>query len=672
MSDEKTTTSHFAEGHGYKNKSKYPLTRAMTDSKPASAHVETSKEAPAPPNENETSPGGTTVASDRPTQARKSSHKPDLVSNATARLANPLGDLTDEEVSRNAAAFAEANNLPVEAFRKGGLVAKNPGGFERQKLLTEEDKIVLRREITHRYHQPWILYNLVVACSVAAAVQGMDESVISGAQLFFPQQFGINYAVTGNKQDQWLLGLITGAPYLCCAVLGCWLTDPLNHYFGRRGAIAITATISFLACIWSAVTNTWWHLLISRLFLGLGIGPKSATVPVYASECAPHRIRGGLTMQWQMWTAFGIMLGYVTDLIFYKVSDPPHITGLNWRLMLGSAGIPALVVLSQLPFLPESPRWLMSKGKYEKAYRAMLRLRGNEVVAARDLYYIFVLLEEEAAVVRGRNRLWEMFSIGRNRRAVIASTIVMFGQQFCGVNVIVYYTATIFTQAGLSEISALLASFGFGLINCIFAIPAIFTIDRYGRRPLLLVTFPLMAAMLLFTGMCFFIQATKVRIGLVALGIYIFDIFYSVGEGPVPFAYSAEVYPLYIRELGMSLATATLWLFNFVISFTFPALLVAFKAQGAFGFYAAWCLLLFVLILLFLPETKGLTLEELDQVFSVPTGVHAKYQLWNLKWHFNHYVLRSRAPYRELYQFDEDDDSTVEKNYTGRGERGTE
>lgn len=210
-----------------------------------------------------------------------------------------------------------------------------------------------------------------------------------------------------------------------------------------------------------------------------------------------------------MWTAFGIMLGYVADLAFQNVPDSSGIIGLNWRLMLGSAGLPALVVISQVWLLPESPRWLMSKGKYEKAFRSMLRLRGNELLASRDLYYIFVLLEEEASIVRGRNRLWEMFSIGRNRRAVIASTIVMFGQQFCGVNVIVYCgyqvfccpwsrlfvesrgadclsdTATIFTESGLSNTSALLASFGFGLINFLFAIPAIFTIDRYGRRPLL-------------------------------------------------------------------------------------------------------------------------------------------------------------------------------------------
>nr|ODN95042.1 D-xylose-proton symporter [Cryptococcus depauperatus CBS 7855] len=654
-----------AQGHGYKNKSTYPLTAAMTDGKPATEHVETGvPEKPVEPQS-----GLDTAA----TTHRAPGHRlqETLISNTNAKLANPLGDLTDEEVMTWSSAFAKENNLPVEVFRKGGLLAKRPNGFEKMSILTEQDKDRLRHEVEHKYSQPWTLYNLVIACSVAAAVQGMDESVISGAQLFFPAQFGIGGNNVNPKyanNHEWEKGLVNGAPYLCCAVFGCWLTSPLNHYFGRRGTIFITAFISFITCIWAACTNTWWHLFIARFFLGVGIGPKSATVPVFAAECTPAPIRGSLVMQWQCWTAFGIMLGYIADLIFYHVSDPHNITGLNWRLMLGSAGLPAVFVMAQVFFLPESPRWLMNQGQYEKAYRSMLRLRGHELLAARDLFYIHVLLEEENSIIRGRSLIKELFTIPRNRRAMIGSTIVMFGQQFCGVNAIVYYTASIFTSAGFSQISALLASFGFGLINALFAIPGMFTIDRFGRRPLLLVTFPIMAVLLLFTGFCFWIPGRKARIGCVALGIYLYDMAYSPGEGPVPFTYSAEVYPLYIRELGMSFATAILWLFNFIVSFTFPRLLTAFKPQGAFGWYAAWCFILFVLVLFFLPETKGLTLEELDQVFSVPTGVHAKYQLWNLKWHFNHYILNSKEPWRPLYKFDDDIASTHNEKVTNNGQ----
>jgi len=150
---------------------------------------------------------------------------------------------------------------------------------------------------------------------------------------------------------------------LCCAILGCWLTDPLNRYFGRRGTIFICALISFLACIWQGVTNSWPHLFIARFVLGLGIGPKSSTVPVYAAECSPPAIRGGLVMMWQMWTAFGIMLGYVADLAFFKVPNKPHITGLNWRLMLASVRtcirypICIHTYATQRPVYPRSSSW---------------------------------------------------------------------------------------------------------------------------------------------------------------------------------------------------------------------------------------------------------------------------------------------------------------------------
>jgi len=473
----------------------------------------------------------------------------------------------------------------------------------------------------------------------------MDESVINGANLFFASQFGID-PKSGDGRNQWLLGLVNSAPYLCCAVLGCWLTDPLNRMLGRRGTIFVTATFSFLTCIWQGLTNSWQHLFVARFFLGLGIGPKSATVPVYAAECSPAPIRGALVMMWQTWTAFGIMLGFVSDLAFYKVADPPHIKGLNWRLMLGSAGIPAMIIMVQVFFCPESPRWYISKGRYREAYNSLARLRNSPIQAARDLYYIHVLLEAEKEIQRNRSRFVELFTVPRNRRATLASLLLMFMQQFCGVNVIAYYSSNIFSEAKFSNIEALLASWGFGMLNWLGALPAIYTIDTFGRRNLLLTTFPLMAIFLLLTGFAFWIPegTDRIRVAIVALGIYLFTIAYSPGEGPVPFTYSAEAFPLYVRDIGMSLATAVLWFFNFVISITFPRLLGAFKPQGAFAYYAAWNMFGFVAVLLFVPETKALSLEELDQVFSVPTHVHAVYQLKALPHNIKRHIFRMKVP----------------------------
>ncbi|KAJ3798615.1 hypothetical protein GGU11DRAFT_780178 [Lentinula aff. detonsa] len=568
----------------------------------------------------------------------------DSVQNRNAKLANPLAHISHEQLLEDAKVFAETHGLEdlVLEFQKGALVAQDPSQFEKLSQLNDEDKAIFRRELTHKWDQPYMLYYLVILCSMAAAVQGMDESVINGANLFFAPQFGID--VKTNSNNQWLLGLVNSAPYLCCAVLGCWLTDPLNRFLGRRGTIFLTALFSFLTCIWQGVTNSWEHLFVARFVLGLGIGPKSSTVPVYAAECAPPAIRGALVMMWQTWTAFGIMIGTVMDLAFYKVPDPPHITGLNWRLMLGSAGVPALVICLQVFFCPESPRWYISKGRYREAYNSLARLRRHPIQAARDLYYIHVLLQAEEGLIRNRNRFMELFTVPRNRRATLASFIVMFMQQFCGINAIAYYSSNIFSQANFSNLQALLASWGFGMINWIFAFPAIWTIDTFGRRNLLLTTFPLMAIFLLLAGFAFWIPDQKAQVGVVALGIYLFSMAYSPGEGPVPFTYSAEAFPLYVRDIGMSFATAVLWFFNFVVALTFPRLIGAFKPQGAFGWFAGWNVIGFIAILLFVPETKALSLEELDQVFSVPSHTHAAYQLKALPHNIKKYIFRMNVP----------------------------
>jgi hypothetical protein len=161
------------------------------------------------------------------------------------------------------------------------------------------------------------------------------------------------------------------------------------------------------------------------LLLGLAIGPKSATTPIWAAECAPPAIRGALVMQWQLWTAFGNMLGYVADLAFFRVRK-----SLNWRLMLASAMLPAVVAFLLVWWCPESPRWYMSRGRHEDAYRAMVRLRHCRVQAARDVFYMNTLLEAEADMPHlGRGKLLDLFTVPRNRRALVASAVVMFMQQ---------------------------------------------------------------------------------------------------------------------------------------------------------------------------------------------------------------------------------------------------
>jgi sugar porter (SP) family MFS transporter len=340
----------------------------------------------------------------------------------------------------------------------------------------------------------------------------------------------------------------------------------------------------------------------------------------------------------QMWTAFGIALGYVASVAFQNTD----FLGENsqWRWMLGSTSIPPLIVMLQVYFCPESPRWYMEKGRYDRAFKSLLRLRHNKLQATRDMYYAYKLLEVERAEREGRNLLKEFFTVRRNRRAAQSAWFTMFMQQFCGVNVIAYYSTSIFEGAGFSRSSALMASMGGGLINWLFAIPAIYTIDTFGRRNLLLVTFPLMSICLFFTGFSFYITQETAKIACIMTGLYLFMAVYSPGEGPVPFTYSAEAFPLHIRDIGMSSSTAITWGFNFIISFTWPSLQTSFGDTGAFCWYAAWNIFGWVFAYFLLPETKNLTLEELDNVFSMTNRQHSQYYTQKLPWYLKKYILR--------------------------------
>ena len=367
-----------------------------------------------------------------------------------------------------------------------------------------------------------------------------------------------------------------------------------------------------------------------------------------------------------MWTAFGIMLGYVAGVVFGSIGSGniPHDVSLRWRLILGSPLLLPILVCAYIFCLPESPRWLIGKGLssrngsekyYGKAIDSLYRLRQTKLQAARDMFLIYHQLENEAQIKHDRNRFIELWKVPRNRRALMASVICTFFQQskthcknssttiadhspttVCGINVLAYYSGIVFVKAGYTlttaNESALFASLGFGILNFVFAIPAIYLIDTFGRRPLLLTTFPLMALFHLLTGIAFQFDG-KARTVLVTLFMYLFAIVYSPGEGPVPYVYSAESMPLYVRTLGMSIAIATNWLFTFVLAITFPPFWRHFTPTGTFCYYAAWCVIGFFLILLFVPETKGRTLEELDADFSIPTRTHMRHGIRQFKYY---------------------------------------
>ncbi|ROW10764.1 hypothetical protein VPNG_05145 [Cytospora leucostoma] len=578
----------------------------------------------------------------------------DLIANVEAKIKNPLAGIPRHELLAQVEEFAAEKGVTeyTDYLKKGALIAQDPDNYEDihgEQKLTPEEVTVLQREVSHKWKVPTTLYLTIVTCSIGAAVQGWDQEGSNGANLSFPEALGLD---TSTTYGTYIQGLINAGPYIGSAFIGCWLSDPLNFYLGRRGAIFLAAHFCFWPVIGSACAQTWPQLLVCRLLLGIGMGAKASSVPVYAAENSPAAIRGALVMSWQMWTAFGICLGTCANLVVGKTG------AISWRLQFGSAFIPAIPLMILIFFCPESPRWYMKKNRYPQAMKSLLRLRNHPVQAARDLYYIHAQLELEREIIHGSTyiqRFIELFTVPRLRRATLASFVVMIGQQMCGINIIAFYSSSIFEAAGTSAYEALLASFGFGLVNFVFAWPAIWTIDTFGRRSLLLFTFPNMAWSLLAAGLCNLIPGTgSVHLGLVALFVYIFAAFYSPGEGPVPFTYSAEVFPLSHREVGMAWAVATCLFWAAVLTVSFPAILKSLGIVGACGLYAGFNVVAFIMIFLWVPETKQRTLEELDYVFAVPTRTFMRYQIktW-LPWWFKRYILFNKnAKLEPLYHFD--------------------
>ncbi|KAJ0290720.1 hypothetical protein CBS470a_003764 [Colletotrichum nupharicola] len=393
-------------------------------------------------------------------------------------IKNPLLGINRSELLRDVEHFARDKGLDeyLPMLKKGALVAQDPTGYEEidgTEALEPDEIQVLRDEVLHKWRIPKILYLTIITCSIGAAVQGWDQTGSNGANLSFPTVFGIG---SNSHHDTLLVGLVNSAPYIGSAFIGCWLSDPLNNWVGRRGTIFFAANF----CIW---------LLACRLLLGIGMGAKASTVPIFAAENSP-------------------------------VGD------IAWRLQLGSAFIPAVPLALLIYACPESPRWYIKKNQYANAMKSLLRLRNHPIQAARDIYYIHIQLQVEAEIIGRSNyakRFVELFTIPRVRRATLASFTVMVAQQMCGINIIAFYSSTIFKEAGTSEFNALLASFGFGMVNFLFAWPAIWTIDTFGRRSLLLGTFPMMAWTLLAAGLCTLIPGTGgVHLGLVALFVYLF------------------------------------------------------------------------------------------------------------------------------------------------------
>jgi sugar porter (SP) family MFS transporter len=429
---------------------------------------------------------------------------------------------------------------------------------------------------------------LALIAAIGGFLFGYDTGVISGALLYIEPDFH----PSGFEAQAFVGALLVGA--VIGAAISGWAADAIS----RRRTKIIAGAIYVLGALASAAAQSSWELIWARFVLGLAVGAASFVAPMYISELAPKRIRGGVTSFNQLMVVSGIFVAYIVNWAFGGAVG-------NWRWMLGLAAIPGAVLAIGMYFQPFSPRWLVGQGRDDEAREVLRRARESDQEVEEELEEI----EEEAA---RKGSLRDLFAPGV-RAMVVIGLVMAIAQQLIGVNTVIYYAPTILKLTGLSTSSAITQALSVGITNVIFTIVAILVLDKVGRRPLLIVGTIGCVIALVALGV-FFADSTLKHdfsgLALVCLIVYIAS--FAVGLGPVFWLMISEIFPLRVRSAAMSASTVANWASNFLVSTFFLTLTGAITIQGTFWLYAGFGVAAIIFFVVRLPETKNRSLEEIS------------------------------------------------------------
>lgn len=432
-----------------------------------------------------------------------------------------------------------------------------------------------------------MVLGITVVVGLGGFLFGYDSGVISGALSFITEDFHLSAVASGLVVSAILIGAMIGA-------LG---SGRLADRFGRRSVIIAAAVVFVAGALVAAFAPTVAALLAARLLLGLGIGAASALVPVFIAEVAPPSSRGKLVAVNQLMITIGIVASYAIGYAFT--------TSHNWRAMFGVGAVPAVALGIGMLFLPESPRWLIARGREDRARSVLAMVRPAETV------------EEEIAAVRqvrpeGGIRLREL-----GKRWLVPALVAGIGLQILGqatgVNTVIYYAPTIFGHAGLGTSAAILATVGIGIVNVVMTVVGMALVDRIGRRKLLITGVAIMTLALVALALTLTLHELSPTTGVIAfvcVAVYIAAVAASLDV--VVFIIPSEIYPLRVRGTAMSVTLFSNWGMNFVVSLTFLTLLQSLGTAGTFWLYAALCAVLVIFTVKFIPETQGRSLEQIE------------------------------------------------------------
>jgi sugar porter (SP) family MFS transporter len=431
----------------------------------------------------------------------------------------------------------------------------------------------------------------VIAVTLVAAIGGLifgfDTAIVAGATRYMKEQFSLN-----ALQEGWAVSVV-----LIGCMFGAGLAGPISDRIGRRRFMLVSAVLFLVSAVGCALPRTITEFVVFRFIGGLGIGSAAVLSPLYIAEIAPARVRGALVSVNQLAIVTGILLAYFVNWIF--ASSGPS----NWRWMFGMGALPSVLFFLLLLRVPESPRWLVKKGREDEARRILTRADSAAAAAAgiRDI-------QDTLALEEGSFR--EIFQPAFRRPLLIAVVLAVF-QQITGINAILYYAPRIFEGAGFARMSAIGQSAIVGLVNMLFTIVAIVLADKVGRRPLLLVATGGMGISLVLLGAAFRFPLLPASALLFIILLYI--AFFASAMGPLVWVVMAEIFPIKVRGSAMGLATLVLWFADFVVTLTFPIISDKFHPSTAFWIYAAMCAADLVFMWFYLPETKGKSLEEIER-----------------------------------------------------------
>jgi MFS transporter, SP family, galactose:H+ symporter len=429
-----------------------------------------------------------------------------------------------------------------------------------------------------------------VLAALAGLMFGLDIGVISGATQFIQNEFRVS-----DHTIEWIVSAMMLGAALGAAGAG-WMSATL----GRKrslilGALLFVAGSLLCGFAWSPAT-----LIMARVVLGLAIGIASFTAPLYLAEVAPEYIRGAMVSLYQLMITIGIFVAFLSDTAFSYSG--------NWRWMLGVIALPGAMFLAGVFLLPDSPRWLMMRGRKEAALEVLLRLRGDPQVVLREAGDI----EEQ---LKTPQRGWHLFLENANfRRSVGLGVLLQLVQQFTGINVVMYYAPRIFNAMGYDVAAQMWFTAAVGLTNVLATFIAIGLVDRWGRKPILYTGFTVMAVGLGVVGttMHFGIATPGEQLLAVAM-LLTFIVGFAMSAGPLVWTLCSEVQPLKGRDFGIGCSTLTNWTANMLVGATFLTLLNSFGRAQTFWLYSALNVLFLLFTFALVPETKGVTLEQIER-----------------------------------------------------------